>query len=78
MNLMRVLPRHNIKHNEEKRFPCPVDSLVTVLERGYNTNGQVMLDSEERHDVRHREVLEANREALDRQLESQEQTATGY
>ena len=37
-----------------------------------------MLDSEERNDVRHREVLEANREALDRQLESQEQSATGY
>ena len=34
-------------------------SVFHVLERGYNMNRQVKLDSEERHDVRHREVLEA-------------------
>ena len=63
---------------KRKRPPRGVDSLVAILERGFEAHRQVMLDCEERRDVRHREVLEANRQALDRQLESQERIATGY
>jgi len=63
---------------KRKRPPRGVDSLVAILERGFEAHRQVMLDCEERRDVRHREVLEANRQALDRQLESQERVATGY
>ena len=62
---------------KRKRLPRGVDSLV-IIERGYDANRQVMLECEERCDVRHREVLQANREALDRQLETQERIATRY
>ena len=51
---------------------------VTTLERGYDVNQQVMLECEKHRHVRHRKVLPANRGALDRQLESQEQIAIGY
>lgn len=51
--------------------------LLSLNVRAYDANRQVMLECEERRDVCRREVLQANREALDRQLESRERIATG-